>query len=63
MQKVFSEQKSIGVKFIGTLADALKVDKKAEKAVENLFGFGLQSILVKSPAEARKTIEYLNRNA
>jgi chromosome segregation protein len=62
VQKVFSEQNSIGVKFIGTLADGLKVDKKAEIAVENLFGSNLQSILVKDASDARKTVEYLNRN-
>ncbi len=62
VQKVFSEQGSIGVTFIGTLADALKVEKKAETAVENLFGANLQSILVKNASDARKTVEYLNRN-
>ncbi|REJ79249.1 MAG: chromosome segregation protein SMC [Acidobacteria bacterium] len=62
VQKVFGEQKNIGVRFIGTLADKLRVDKNAERAVENLFGQGLQSILVSSKKDARKTIEYLNRN-
>ncbi len=62
VQKLFGEQEKIGVKFIGTLADALNVEKKAEKAIENLFGFGLQSILVGSRSDAEKTIGYLTQN-
>lgn len=62
VQKVFGEQKKIGVSFIGTLADSLHVEERAERVVENLFGFGLQSILVRSQKDARKTIEYLNSN-
>ncbi|MBA3601763.1 MAG: hypothetical protein H0W45_11145, partial [Acidobacteria bacterium] len=62
VQKLFAEQKRIGVKFLGTLADELNVDKKAEKAVENLFGNYLQTVLVESEEEARKTIRYLNEN-
>jgi chromosome segregation protein len=52
----------IGVKFLGTLADKLSVDEKAEKVVENLFGNFLQTILVESAEDARKTIAYLNEN-
>ena len=62
VQKLFAEQKRIGVKFLGTLADELNVDEKAEKAVENLFGNYLQTVLVESEEEARKTIRYLNEN-
>ncbi|QQS42747.1 MAG: chromosome segregation protein SMC [Acidobacteriota bacterium] len=62
VQKVFGEQKKIGVDFIGTLADNLNVDERAERVVENLFGFGLQSILVRSQKDARKTVDYLNKH-
>jgi len=62
VQKLFAEQKKIGVKFLGTLADKLNVDAIAEKAVENVFGAFLQSVLVESEADARKTLAYLNEN-
>ncbi len=62
VQKIFAEEKRIGVKFLGTLADKLTVDEKAEKAVENLFGAYLQTILVESKEAARKTIRFLNEN-
>lgn len=62
IQKLFNEQKRIGVTFHGTLADHLNVEEKAEKAVENLFGNYLQSIIVESETDALKTIEFLNQN-
>ncbi len=62
VQKLFAEEKRIGVKFLGTLADQLDVAEKAEKAVENLFGAFLQTILVESEDAARKTIRFLNEN-
>ena len=62
IQKLFAEQKKIGVNFAGILADKLTVEEKAEKAVENLFGAYLQAVLVESEEEARKTIEFLNVN-
>ena len=62
VQKLFAEQKKIGVNFLGTLADSLNVDEKAEKAVENLFGNFLQTVLVETEDDARKTIDYLNEN-
>ncbi len=62
VQKIFAEQSKIGVKFLGTLADKFNVDEKAEKAVENLFGNFLQTVLVESAEDARKTIEFLNKN-
>lgn len=62
VQKLFGEQESIGVRFLGTLADRLNVERDAERAVENLFGAGLQSIIVGSKSDARKTVDYLNRN-
>ncbi len=62
VQKLFAEQKKIGVKFCGTLADKLSVEERAEKAVENLFRNYLQTILVESEDEARKTMRFLNEN-
>ncbi len=62
VQKLFAEQKKIGVKFQGTLADELDVEEKAERAVENLFGQYLQSVLVETEKDARKTIKFLNEN-
>jgi len=62
VQKLFAEQTKIGVKFLGTLADKLKVDERAEQAVENLFGNYLQTVLVETETDARKTFSYLKEN-
>jgi chromosome segregation protein len=62
IQKLFTEQTKIGVNFLGTLADKFDVEEKAEKAVENLFGAYLQTVLVETESDALKTIEYLNKN-
>jgi chromosome segregation protein len=62
IQKLFAEQAKIGVKFTGILADKFNVEERAEKAVENLFGAFLQTVLVETEEDARKTIEYLNKN-
>ncbi len=62
VQKLFAEQKRIGVNFLGVLADKLNVDERAEKAVENLFGSYLQTILVASEDDARLTIRFTNEN-
>lgn len=62
VQKIFAEQTKIGVKFLGTLADKFNVAEKAEKAIENLFGNFLQTVLVANTEDARKTIDYLNKN-
>ncbi len=62
VQKLFAEQAKIGVKFSGTLADKFNVEEKAEKAVENLFGAFLQTVLVETDADANKTVEYLKKS-
>ncbi|MEJ7701854.1 MAG: hypothetical protein WKF71_19755 [Pyrinomonadaceae bacterium] len=62
VQKLFAVQDKIGVEFCGTLADELAVDEKAEKAVENLFGVYLQTVLVENEKDARKIIHYLSEN-
>jgi chromosome segregation protein len=59
VQKLFAAQKEIGVKLSGVLADRLKVERSAEKAVENLFGPFLQTILVESQEDAAKLADWL----
>ncbi len=48
--------------FIGTLADALKVDAKWERAVEGVLGSSLQSILVPTPDDAARAAQWLREN-
>jgi chromosome segregation protein len=62
VQKLFAEQTKIGVKFLGTLADKITVEERAERAVENLFGAFLQTVLVESEEDAQKTVEYLKKS-
>ncbi len=62
IQKLFAAQGSIGVKLKGVLADFLTVDERAEKAVENLFGVFLQTVLVDSPQDAEKVAEWVRVN-
>ena len=62
VQKLFAEQKKIGVNFLGTLADKLRVAPEAERAVENVFGAFLQTVIVESAEDARKVLDYLNAN-
>lgn len=59
VQKLFAEQANIGVELRGVLADFLKVDPAAEKAVESLFGPALQAVLVASIDDARRVSEWL----
>jgi chromosome segregation protein len=62
VQKIFADQSKIGVKLLGTLADNFTVEQSVEKAVENLFGAYLQTILVESVEEARKIAKYVGEN-
>ncbi len=62
VQKIFAEEKRIGVKFLGTLADKFKVDERAERAVENVFGAYLETILVETQSEAEKVAHFLKAN-
>ena len=48
--------------FIGTLADALKVDAKWERAVEGVLGSTLQSIVVPTPDDAARAAQWLREN-
>ncbi|MBK9155541.1 MAG: hypothetical protein IPM25_15250 [Chloracidobacterium sp.] len=54
VQRLFAEQKMIGVSPAGVLADHLKVDETAEQAIEALFGPFLQAVIVNSQAESEK---------
>ncbi|MFT3744216.1 MAG: chromosome segregation protein SMC [Pyrinomonadaceae bacterium] len=62
VQKLFAEQKNIGVKLAGVLADRLNVDREAETAVEMLFGNFLESVIVESVADAKVVSEWLKAN-
>ncbi len=62
VQKLFAEQKTIGVALAGVLADKLNVAEKAETAVETLFGDYLQAVLVESLADAKKVSTWLKAN-
>lgn len=47
---------------IGTLADALKVEAKWERAVEGVLGSSLQSIVVPTPDDAARAAHWLREN-
>ncbi|HJS51275.1 MAG TPA: chromosome segregation protein SMC [Pyrinomonadaceae bacterium] len=59
IQKLFEAKGDIGVELHGVLADFLKVDVRAERAVESLFGELLQTVLVPSVDDARKVAAWL----
>ncbi len=59
VQKLFADQEKIGAKLRGVLADHLNVEERAERAVENLFGVYLQSVIVESYSEAKKVADWL----
>ena len=61
VQRLFAEQAKIGVELKGVLADFLRVDAKAEKAVESLFGPMLQTVLVGSVEDAKRVTHWLSR--
>ncbi len=48
--------------FLGTLADALNVEAKWERAVEGVFGSSLQSIVVPTPDDAARAAQWLREN-
>jgi chromosome segregation protein len=48
--------------FIGTLADALNVDAKWERAVEGILGSSLQAIVVPTPDDAVRAAQWLREN-
>lgn len=62
VQKIFAEEKSIGVKLGGVLADRLNVLPEAETAVETLFGNFLEAVIVESLADAKRVAQWLHTN-
>jgi chromosome segregation protein len=63
VQLVFSNDEAPrSFHFIGTLADALNVDAKWERAVEGVFGSSLQSIVVPTPEDAVRAAQWLREN-
>ena len=63
VQLMFSEDRGPrDFHFIGTLADALNVEAKWERAVEGVLGSSLQSILVPSPDDAARAAQWLREN-
>jgi chromosome segregation protein len=63
VQLMFSENSAPrDFHFIGTLADALNVDAKWERAVEGVFGSSLQSIVVPTPDDAARAAQWLREN-
>ena len=62
VQKLFAEQKNIGVNLAGVLADRLNVDRDAETAVEMLFGNFLEAVVVESVSDARLVSDWLKAN-
>ncbi|MDQ5844109.1 MAG: chromosome segregation protein SMC [Acidobacteriota bacterium] len=63
VQLMFSEESAPrDFHFIGTLADALKVEAKWERAVEGVLGSSLQSIVVPTPDDAARAAQWLREN-
>lgn len=62
VQKLFAAEKAIGVKLGGVLADRLRVSRKAETAVESLFGPFLEAVIVATTGDAKKVSDWLGEN-
>ena len=63
VQLLFSEDSAPrDFHFLGTLADALKVEAKWERAVEGVLGSSLQSIVVPTPDDAARAAQWLREN-
>ena len=62
VQKLFAEQKNIGVRLAGVLADRLNVVPAAEMAVETLFGVFLEAVVVESLTDAKRVSAWLREN-
>jgi len=64
VQLLFSKTETTPREFnyIGTLADALNVDAKWERAVEGVMGASLQSIVVPTPDDAARAAQWLREN-
>ena len=62
VQLIFSNQGTRDFHYIGTLADALNVEAKWERAVEGVLGSSLQSIVVPTPDDAVRAAQWLREN-
>jgi len=62
VQEAFSANESEEFHLIGTLADAVSVDARWERAVEGVFGSSLQSILVPTSEDAIRAAAWLKNN-
>jgi len=62
VQKLFAEEKNIGVTLAGVLADRLNVTREAETAVETLFGDFLEAVVVESLDDAKILSTWLKAN-
>ena len=62
VQKLFAEEKNIGARLAGVLADRLNVDQRAESAVETLFGAFLEAVVVESLDDATRVSAWLKAN-
>lgn len=63
VQMIFSQTDAgCDFHFIGTLADALNVDAKWERAVEGVLGSSLQSVVVATPDDAVRAAQWLREN-
>ena len=62
VQEAFSANESEEFHLIGTLADAVQVDARWERAVEGVFGSSLQSILVPTSEDAIRAATWLKNN-
>ena len=63
VQLIFSQSDATrNFHFIGTLADALNVDAKWERAVEGVLGSSLQAIVVPTPDDAVRAAQWLREN-
>jgi len=62
VQEAFSANETEDFHLIGTLADAIQVDERWERAVEGTFGSALQSILVPTPDDAIRAAAWLKNN-
>ena len=63
VQLIFSPgENSRDFHFIGTLADALNVDAKWERAIEGVLGSSLQAIIVPTPDDAVRAAQWLREN-
>ena len=62
VQEIFSANAEEDFHFIGTLADAIQVDPRWERAVEGIFGSSLQTVLVPTPDDAARASMWLRAN-